>query len=178
MTTSHNSSASRRAAKPRSRIGVLLLAIAALAMAAIAIVPATASAEPAPDDPTVEGRGALRARGTGTADLHMAGRLVANVNGDVSIVDHAGDLRLRLGSGDAANRVDDGQPTYDFENFDGRLVARGSDFSIVIDGEIRFRARGRGEAFLDGEGVYKTRRGERMLWDGMVVIGDPQVEPA
>ena len=56
---------------------------------------------------------------------------------------------------------------------------RGSDFSItIVNGDVGLRAVGQGEAVLTGDGVYKTRNGERMVWDGQVLLGDPQVQAA
>ena len=155
----------------------LPLALVAMLLFATALLPATASAQADHDDPTVEGRGWLWAKGTGNAEIDMAGRIQAQINGDVTIVDHAGDLRLFVN-----NREDDLAEARSLEieldDFVGGLEVRGSHFTIELDGEMRFRAHGKGQAYLDGNGVYKTRRGPVRVWDGMVRIEDPEVQPA
>ena len=162
-----------------------LTALLAL-LATLVLVPATASAQAEDpfDDPTVAGSGALWARGDGTAEIDMRGRFTARIDGDVTIIDHAGDLRGRIQFGladrAALDQLGDEEAIGDtvLTDFEGAVHLRGSDFSIIVDGEAGLRAVGRGQAFLSGEGVYKTRNGDRMVWDGMVTLGDPMVEPA
>lgn len=156
----------------------LPIALAVLLLFATALLPATASAQAEHDDPTVEGRGWLWAKGTGDVEIEMGGRIQAQLNGgDVKITDHAGDLRLFVD-----NREDELARAQSLEieldDFVGGLEVRGSHFTIEMEGEMRFRAHGKGQAWLDGQGVYKTRRGPVRVWDGMVQIADPEVQPA
>lgn len=156
----------------------ILLAVLSL-LAALVVQPAVASAQP-DDDPTVAGRGALWARGDGDVDIEMQGRFTARIAGDVTIVDHAGDLtgHIRFGR-DARVGADEAIGDMTLTGFDGEMHLRGSDFSVTVtDGEVGLRAVGRGEATLTGEGLYRTRNGESMVWDGQVAIGDRQVQPA
>lgn len=160
----------------RASLGIVLAVLGLLA--SLVIHPAIASAQP--DDPTVEGRGALWARGDGDVAIEMHGRFTASVAGDVEIIDHAGDLtgRIRF-DGDA--RVGADEPIGDaiLNGFDGQIHLRGSDFSVIVtSGEVGLRAIGQGQATLTGDGLYRTRNGEKMAWDGLVRIGDPQVQPA
>lgn len=178
---------SMRRSTKSGRLTTALLVACAL-FATLLALPATASAQPAGSgdgEVTVEGRGALWARGEGDVDIAMQGRFTARVAGDVTITDHAGDLMGRIrfdgeGSGDDARMAGDeaiGDMT--LTGFDGEMHLRGSDFSITItNGDVGLRAAGQGEAVLIGDGVYKTRNGERMVWDGRVRLGDPQVQAA
>ena len=61
--------------------------------------------------------------------------------------------------------------------FVGQAAVVAAAFDVAFQ-RLVLAARGKGQALLDGEGTYRTRNGERSVWDGMVVIGDPQLEPA
>lgn len=182
MSSTSNPSSTPKKPGAITRLGSLLLAVVTL-LGALALLPATASAQAVDEDPTVAGKGTLWARGTGTVEIDMKGRLTASVDGDVRIVDHAGDLVVRL-----ADREDDAGDEIDSQaarttelrlnDYTGFMHLTGSGFSIDVVGSGGFRANGGGRAYLEGDGVYKTRHGDRMVWDGAVVIGEPQVEPA
>jgi len=157
----------------------LSIRFAALLLTAVCVsllvAPGTASAQET-DDTTVEGRGWLAARGTGDVDITMGGEIRLRVEADVTIVDHAGDLQVRLRGGsdsDATERTLDVTLT----DYDGQINVRGSDFTVTVDGQASLRARGKGAATLIGEGVYRTRNGNPTVWDGFVQIGKPEVQP-
>ena len=164
----------------RTRLASMLAVLGVFA--ALLTLPATAHAEEA--DPTVEGRGALWARGEGDVEVEMQGRFAARVSGDVTIVDHAGDLVGSIHVGDtrqndpAEAMVEETITDMTLTGFDGELRLRGSHFTVTVNGDVGLRAVGRGEATLDGDGVYKTRNGDRTVWDGRVALGDPAVQPA
>lgn len=162
------------------------LLISALALTVgIALAPAglaSAQADEATGDPTVEGRGWLGAKGSGSVEIDMGGRLRMHINGDVILTDHAGDMRFQAHGGEerSAETAEAGLDVI-LNDFRGALRVQGSDFSILVDGEVKLLAHGRGQAWLEGTGVYKTRHGDVMVWDGMVEIGGAEVvavEPA
>lgn len=160
----------------KQRTTKVLLGVITLIIAAVFALPSIASAQESAD-PTIEGKGWLYARGTGVVDIDMGGQIRVRLNGDVSITDHAGDMRYQVrgqSSDDEAFRSGDVVLT----DHDGFVRVRGSDFSISIDGEVVLAARGEGQAYLDGDGTYRTRNGDRTVWDGMVVIGGTDSEAA
>jgi hypothetical protein len=152
----------------------LLVATLALVLAGLFALPGVASAQDG--EATVEGRGWLWARGEGTVDIDMGGRIRLHVDGDVTVTDNAGDMRIRLrgGSGPEEERA----TNVSLDDFRGTIHVHGSDFTVSVDGKVVLNAHGHGRAVLVGEGVYKTRHGDRMVWDGAVELGDPQLQPA
>lgn len=148
-----------------------------IAIGGLLALPGVASAQV--DDPDVAGRGWLYAKGTGSVDIDMEGRIRMRIAGDLIITDHAGDLRVELHGG-ADERQAEAQSGTDIilNDFAGVVHARGSDFSIHFDGDIKLNAHGRGQAWLEGQGVFKTRHGDRTVWSGMVTIGGTEVQPA
>ncbi len=44
------------------------------------------------------------------------------------------------------------------DDFTGTIFVRGRKFRVRVDGATEFVARGRGTAFLQGHGVWRTRR--------------------
>ena len=157
-----------------------LLITLAFVLAGLFALPATASAqEPSdPNDVTVEGRGWLAARGDGHVDVDMGGRIRLRVEGDVVVVDHAGDIDIRLRGGAEADEEQQRSTNVTLNDYRGAIHVRGTDFSVTVDGKVVLHAHGRGQANLDGQGIYKTRNGERTVWDGMVELGNPQVQAA
>ena len=155
----------------------VFVAVLMVILAGLFALPGVASAQV--DDPTVEGRGWLYAKGTGSVDIDMGGRIRMRLDGDVIITDHAGDLRVELHGG-AEQRQAEAESGTDIilNDFTGALRVRGSNFTVHADGDVMLNAHGRGSAWLEGDGVYKTRRGDRMVWDGMVAIGGTEVQPA
>ena len=115
---------------------------------------------PATPETELAGRGFLNASGSGTASLEMRGVLRMAVDGDVVIVDVAGDARVHIGSpGQARDSAEElnGRTTYELTNFQGGVGVVGSHFTVEVDGFTAFRARGGGKAELAGEGIWKTR---------------------
>lgn len=154
----------------------LTLGLLAVMMAGLFALPATALAQDG-DEVTVEGRGRLHAKGSGDVDIDMGGHIRIRVDGNVTITDNAGDMRVRLrGESDASE--EERTTNVSLSDFRGFINVRGTDFSVVIDGQVVLHAHGRGQALLTGDGVYKTRNGETTPWDGLVQLGDPQVQPA
>ena len=132
-------------------------------MAAVVGGGAVALAQTAPagvDDTTLTGKGFLRASGSGTVSIEMTGLLRMAVDGDVVIVDRAGDARVHIEAPGARAETAEalrGGPTYELSGFQGVVRVAGSDFSVDVDGFAAFTARGEGAATLAGEGVWKTR---------------------
>jgi len=143
-------------------LGVVLAAMLAVPAAAMAQTDESAS------DVTLAGRGWLKARGTGTAHIEMGGFLRLRLEGDVTIVDHAGDLRVtvRGQSEDARRAQADASGRVVLLDFDGVVKLKGSHFEIDADGSMVIKAKGHGVAELDGDGVFRTRRGPWRDWDG------------
>ena len=121
---------------------------------------ALAQTGPDADETVIKGTGYLKASGSGTVGIEMAGSIRMAIDGDATIVDLAGDARVRIAVGGA--RAADaealsGQSTYELTGFQGLVAVTGSDFTVEVDGFVAFRARGSGTAELAGEGVWKTR---------------------
>jgi len=106
----------------------------------------------------VGGTGWLRARGTGVAVIDGGGHIAMAVDGDVTIVDHAGDAHVvissRPGTGEEPLASDS---EYELENFRGVIRITGSNVTVKAHGRMKFRAVGTGSAFLRGHGWYETR---------------------
>lgn len=151
------------------------LGLLAVMMAGLFALPATALAQDG--DVTVEGRGRLHAKGSGDVDIDMGGHIRLRIDGNVTITDNAGDMRIRL-RGASDSTEEERTTNVSLTDFHGFINVRGTDFSVAVDGEVVLHAQGRGEAYLVGDGVYKTRKGDVIAWDGLVRIGDPQVQPA
>ena len=152
-----------------------------LAPAGFAAAQSDEPAEPATEaagDPTVAGRGWLAAMGSGDVEIDMGGHLRMWVEGDVILTDRAGDMHFVV-RGSEEREAENAEAGLDviLNDFRGILRVRGSDFSIDVDGEVLFLAHGRGEATLQGTGLYKTRYGNIRPWDGLVRIGGAAVQP-
>lgn len=155
----------------------LALGLAIVMLASVFVIPGIAEAQDDSGEVTVEGRGWLYAKGTGDVDVDMGGRIRLRVDGNVTIIDHAGDMRVRL-RGHSESDEEERTTNVTLTDFGGFINVRGSDFSVSVDGQVLLNAHGRGQANLVGDGVYKTRHGDRMAWDGLVRVGDPQVQSA
>lgn len=157
----------------------MLVGLVAVLMAGLFALPGVANAQEieADSEATVEGRGWLYASGTGDVDIDMGGKIRLRVDGDVTVTDHAGDMRI-LTRGGSDLTEQERSANVVLTDWRGVIKVRGSDFTVTVDGQVVLNAHGRGQANLDGEGVYKTRNGDRMAWDGLVRLGDPQVQPA
>lgn len=143
------------------------IATGAIAQEADATAPSdTATTDTAPRDEARSGRvdlrgsGALWAKGAGRTRVHMHGTYRANVVGDVTITDHAGDVEVLV---DGSLRDLPGN-TIVLRGFHGRLRLRGSNFEVRTNGRIELHVRGAGKATLVGHGVWKTRNGREGVW--------------
>lgn len=154
----------------------LTVGLLAVMMAGLVALPATALAQDS-DEVTIEGRGRLHARGSGDVDIDMGGHIRIRVDGSVTITDNAGDMRVRLRGESDANEQER-TTNVSLTGFRGFINVRGTDFSVAVDGQVVLHAHGRGEAYLVGEGVYTTRNGDTTTWDGLVRLGEPEVQPA
>lgn len=143
---------------------MIVAVLAAIAVAALAPVASAAEVDDG-HRVTLEGRGALWAAGFGRVEVSGAGTVRLAVKGDVSIVDHAGDARIRVAGLPPA---DDTALT--LEDFRGVVRITGSDFTVVAEGRILLRAAGRGTALLEGTGRYRVHH------DGWGLWADPGVE--
>jgi len=134
-----------------------LVVFAALALLIVGLVPAASAAEGAAD---IEGAGTLWAKGSGVAVIDGGGTVWMAIDGNVTIVDRAGDTRVWIaGRSGAEEEMTTDSSVYSLTGFHGRIHVKGSDFEISADGRMRFRALGRGTVLLKGTGVYRTRSG-------------------
>jgi hypothetical protein len=160
----------------RTTVKKLTVGLLAVMMAGLFALPATALAQEG-GEVTVEGRGRLYVKGTGDVDIDMGGHIRLRVDGNVTIVDNAGDMRVRLRGTSDANE-EERSTNVSLTDFRGFITVRGTDFSVTLDGKVLLHAQGRGEAYLAGDGVYTTRNGDTKAWGGLVRLGDPEVQPA
>jgi len=139
-----------------------------LALGAVALMAVTpiASAQETDASPDVAGKGWLKARGTGNATIDMAGQIVVYIDGDVAITSLGDRFRVKLRTDRAQDYITESVgPDVLLEDFTGWLVVRGNHFVIEMEGSMKFKARGKGAAYLEGKGIYKTRRGHPHRWD-------------
>lgn len=156
------------------RVLALLSLVAVLMAVAVA---ASAEETDAVGEGSAEGRGAVWARGTGTAILDGKGKVQMAIDGDVVIYDYAGDAIVKMGAvpeeerDGAGSQLQDVDPTttYTFDNLRGRLQVVGSDFRIEAEGTMRFRAAGQGVVEVEGDGVWRTRH-RRGTWNGATLV--------
>jgi len=113
---------------------------------------------------TIDGTGKLSAHGRGHVAIHGGGWVKLKMNGDITIVDNAGDATIKIRPrGQSAEFVDD--TTVVLEDFKGVIVVRGSDFTIEAHGQFRrIFANGEGVAFLQGRGWYRATGGYFGTW--------------
>ena len=141
------------------RLSVILTVVVAVVVGGAVAFAQTSSAGQA--DTKLSGAGGLKASGSGTVSIEMAGLLRMAVDGDVVIVDRAGDARVHIGAtgGGGADSAEQlaARPTYELTGFQGVIRVAGSDFTVEVDGFAALRAGGEGTATLTGEGVWKTR---------------------
>lgn len=163
-----------RTERTTRRAGVAIAMLVAV-LASVFALPSFADAQEA-GEVTVEGSGWLYAVGTGNVDITMGGRLRLHVDGDVTVIDNAGDMRVRL-RGASASDEEERSTNVSLTDFRGFVNVRGSDFTVMVDGRVVLNAHGRGQAALFGAGTYKTRHGDRTAWDGVVELGIPEVTP-
>ena len=154
---------------------IALLGLVAILMA-VAVAANAEEGTDAAGEGYVEGYGWVWAKGVGTAILDGEGRVQMAIDGDVVIVDHAGDAVVKIGAvpeeepDGAASQLQEVSPTttYTFDNFRGRMQVTGSDFRIEAEGEMKFRGHGTGFVEVDGRGWWKTRHAHG-TWNGAVL---------
>lgn len=141
----------------------VVLGLAAVAFMALTPVAGAQETDAGPD---VAGKGWLWARGTGTATIDMSGKIVVYIDGDVAITNLGDRFRVKLRTDRSLDYMTESVgPDVLLEDFSGWLLVRGSHFVIEMEGPMKFKARGKGAAYLEGNGIYKTRRGHPHLWD-------------
>lgn len=139
---------------------MVMLAVVVTVVVGSAVAWAQETDSPSATETVLSGKGFLNAAGSGTASLEMRGRLRMAADGDVLIVDIAGDAKVHIASSGQAARDAEAlasQPTYELNDFQGAIGVVGSHFTVEVDGFTAFKARGGGKAELVGEGVWKTR---------------------
>lgn len=142
----------------QTRIGLIAALTAVLVLG---LVPSALASDGEVD---LSGYGWLAARGTGEAALDMGGWIEVRIDGDVSIVDVAGDAQVRIRSAEEDAYALASRPEVELSNFNGWVAVRGHHFVIRLKGDIRFRAHGHGFAYLEGSGIYRTRNGHVRTW--------------
>ncbi|NND04415.1 MAG: hypothetical protein HKN91_16690 [Acidimicrobiia bacterium] len=141
----------------------VVLALAAVALMAITPI---ASAQETDGGPDVAGKGWLKARGTGNATIDMGGKIRVFIDGDVAITNLGDRFQVKLRTDRARAYVTESVgPDVLLQDFTGWLVVKGNHFLIEMEGSMKFKAKGKGAAYLEGNGIYKTRRGHPHRWD-------------
>lgn len=141
-----------------------LIVMVALILSVLSVSGAAFALDTASDEVTIDGTGKLTAHGVGNVAIEGAGWVKIKMNGDITIVDNAGDATIRIRPfGHSWQRADDA--TVVLEDFKGVIVVRGSDFTIDAEGKFRrIFAKGRGVAFLQGRGWYRATGGYFGTW--------------
>ena len=108
----------------------------------------------------LRGRGRLFARGPGHVVLNMDGTLRLRLHGNAVITDLTGDATIVVDDGPETDfaSASDGGTKLVLTNFNGWIYIEGSRFKVNARGGMAFVAKGKGWAFLQGEGVWRTRR--------------------
>ncbi|MFQ5554593.1 MAG: hypothetical protein ACE5GC_04385 [Acidimicrobiia bacterium] len=149
-------------------------------LAALALPGTAAAAETdGSGSDTATGAGTVWAKGAGIATIDGGGKAKIAIDGDVLIVDRAGDadVRTRSRSRDKDARGDHldqlaATTRYELSGFRGVVVVTGSDFIVELDGRMAFRAGGKGTVYVNGRGAWRTRHAGG-TWNGArVAIGD------
>ena len=136
---------------------------AVTALASFALVPAVSAAEAETGTRvSLEGQGLLWAGGRGRVEINGAGRVRLAVDGEVTIVDRAGDARIWVRGALVPDAT-----TLTLEDFHGVVRLAGSDFTVAAGGRILLRAAGSGYAQLEGNGWYRVHHGGRGRWPGL-----------
>ncbi len=136
---------------------ILALVLGALMVASVAVAQEAGTEA---DGTVLRGQGVLAARGTGTAILNMGGELRMAIRGNVTITDLAGDATIVINDGPENGLEEAGGDgtTIVLDDFSGTIFVRGRRFRVAARGSMHFVARGHGTAFLQGHGVWRTRR--------------------
>jgi len=151
------------------KLTILLLAVALIG--AVLAVPALAEETGGNGDALVSGRGWLWAKGAGEVRFDMGGRVQLLIDGDVTISDFAGDMKVKIISEDTfrENGIAVADEEYvgsdlTLEDFRGYVAVEGTHFLLEAQGKARLRAHGGGVAYLAGRGWYKTDSGPTVRW--------------
>ncbi len=153
---------------------IVMLTVVLTVVVGSAVAWAQETDRPVDPETVLAGRGFLTASGSGTASLEMRGVLRMAADGDVVIVDIAGDARVHIGSTSQAARDAEAltsQPIYELTDFQGGIGVVGSHFTVQVDGFTAFRARGGGKAELVGKGVWKTRNNQGLWSETGITLG-------
>ena len=108
--------------------------------------------------------GYLVAKGTGHVELDVERAVVKlRLNGDITIEGPAG-LDVRIDGARYAAPEGDADGTFiQLTDFQGKVVVRGQDYTVTVDGKVFLKGKGSGNASFLGEGWWKTRH-KRGLW--------------
>ncbi|MEX0827136.1 MAG: hypothetical protein WD184_10355 [Acidimicrobiia bacterium] len=141
-----------------------MIVVVALILSVLSVSGAAFALDTTSDEVTIDGTGKLSAHGVGNVAIEGAGWVKIKMNGDITIVDNAGDASIRIRPfGHHWERSDD--TTVVLEDFKGVIVVRGSDFTIEAEGRFRrIFAKGTGVAFLQGRGWYRATGGYFGTW--------------
>jgi hypothetical protein len=141
-----------------------LIVMVALILSVLSVSGAAFALDTTSDEVTIDGTGKLSAHGVGNVAIEGSGWVKIKMNGDITIVDNAGDATIRIRPfGHHWERSDD--TTVVLEDFKGVIVVRGSDFTIEAEGKFRrIFATGTGVAFLQGRGWYRATGGYFGTW--------------
>jgi hypothetical protein len=143
-----------------------MIAIVALILSVLSVSGAAGALDTTTEvtEVTIDGTGKLSAHGVGNIAINGGGWVKLKMNGDITIVDNAGDATIRTRAIDRYwERADD--TTVVLKGFKGVVVVRGSDFTIEAHGRFRhIFAQGRGTAFLQGRGWYRATGGFFGTW--------------
>lgn len=134
---------------------LVLLAAAAVGASMLALAPAT-SAEEGTGEVKLAGTGVLRAAGTGFAHLRGAMDFQGSADAGLLVVhNHDGNALIDVNGYGQRVELPDGGVAY--LGFHGTAHIRGRDVQIdLLATGVRFRAAGRGVAFLAGRGWYSV----------------------
>ena len=145
----------------KTGITIALAAVFVMAFAGVATAQETESGKA-----DVWGKGWLAAKGTGNATLDMGGWIKMYIDGDVAVTNLGENFEVRLRVDGTEQYVTESVgPDVLLEDFTGWVGVRGNHFLIELEGELKFKAHGGGVAYLEGTGIYKTRRGPFRVWD-------------
>ena len=141
-----------------------MIVVVALILSVLSVSGAAFALDTASDEVMIDGTGKLSAHGVGNVAIEGSGWVKIKMNGDITIVDNAGDATIRIRPfGALGESADD--TTVVLEDFAGVIVVRGSDFTINAEGTFRrIFANGTGVAFLQGRGWYRATGGHFGTW--------------
>jgi len=138
-------------------------------LAVVATVSALTTGAMAQETETTAGR--LWAFGNGTAALDVdQGAVKLLAVGDVTISGPTGlDVVINSWFEDSGPEARGGGVDIVLADFAGAIAVKGQNYQITIDGVTTLHGAGSGSASFDGEGLWKTRRGQGQ-WPGFVSL--------